>query len=172
MDMEVYAIQVVPIVIITYGVFVLFMHPPLRVVGATLAGGLVMALMNLFGDLIAIHASLWYYKASGLIDQLPLPLYTTSIFILGGLAYLLIWRFRQSSHAWLALVLLVVVPLLGFLRDLWQVDFLESTSFLHWQSSLAWTADLVLWIIMFFAGYAVFQLIVPARATVSALNEG
>src|SRR5579875_3635965 len=71
MDMQLYMLHVVPVVVIFYGVFVLFMHPPVKVIAATLAGGLVMALLNMAGDLAAIHASLWYYNASGLIAQLP-----------------------------------------------------------------------------------------------------
>ena len=164
MDMQVYALHVVPIIVIFYGVFVLFMHPPVKVIGATLAGGLVMALLNMAGDLIAIHTSQWYYSASGLVGQLPLPLYTTPLFITGGLAYLLIWRFWRSAYHWLALLFLAGVPALGFLRDLWQGGLDTSSSFLIWKGQLAWIADVVLWLVMFFAGYLIFRAIAPARA--------
>lgn len=163
MDMQLYTLHVVPVIVLAYGVFVLFMHPPLRVIGATLAGGLVMALLNILGDLAAISTSLWYYNASGLIGSLPLPLYTTQIFILGGLAYLLIWRLRRSSHAWLALVILIGVPALGFLRDLWQAGISTMGSVLIWKHPLAWIADLGLWILMFFVGYLVSRALAPAR---------
>jgi hypothetical protein len=163
MDMQLYVLHVVPVVILFYGMFVLFMHPPLRVITATLAGGLVMALLNLGGDLAAIHTSLWYYSASGLVAQLPLPFYTTPLFISGGQAYLLIWRLWRSSYHWLALLFLAGVPLLGFLSNLWQGSLATGNSFLIWKSPLAWTADLVLWVVMFFAGYLVFRAIAPAR---------
>jgi hypothetical protein len=162
MDMVNYSLNVIPITLVVYGLFVLFMHPPLKVVGATLVGGVVMALLNIVGDIIAIHLSLWYYKASGLVDQLPLPLYTTQIFILGGLAYLLIWRLWRGPSHWLALTLLYGMPILGVLKDLWQGDFLTGVSLLIWQSPFAWMADLVLWISMYYAGYLVFRRLAPA----------
>lgn len=163
MDMQIYILHVVPVVIIVYGIFILFMHPPLKVIGATLLGGLLMALLNIAGDLIAIHTSQWYYNASGLVGQLPLPLYTTSIFITGGLAYLLIWRLWRSAYHWLALLFLVGVPVLGFLRDLWQAGLATSNSFLVWKGQLAWAGDVVLWLVMFFGGYLLFHAIAPAR---------
>lgn len=163
MDMQVYTLHVVPAEIIIYGVFILFMHPPLKVIGATLLGGLVMAILNLLGDVAAIHASLWYYNASGLVAQLPLPLYTTQIFILGGLAYLLIWRCWRGPNHWFSLALLYGMPVLGFLKDLWQGKLDTSNSFLVWKSPLAWIADIVLWIVMFFAGYLIFHVLAPAH---------
>lgn len=166
MDMQLYALHVVPVVIVVYGVIVLFMHPPVRIIWATLAGGLVMALLNIAGDLAAIHASLWYYNASGLVGQLPLPLYTTQLFILGGLAYLLIWRFWRGNYHWLALLLLYGMPVLGVLKDFWQGQLATANSFLIWKSPLAWVADLVLWIIMFFGGYLVFNTIAHLRQNI------
>jgi hypothetical protein len=161
MDMRDYALFVVPIIVLFYGAFVLFMHPPVKVIRATLAGGLVMALLNIAGDLIAIHTSQWYYNASGLVAQLPLPLYTTSLFITGGLAYLLIWRFWRGVYHWLALLLLAGVPLLGFLRDFWQSSL--PTSMLVWTGKMAWAGSLLLWLLMFFSGYLVFRALAPAR---------
>ncbi|MEO7020831.1 MAG: hypothetical protein ABI234_11825 [Ktedonobacteraceae bacterium] len=162
MDMQLYLLHVVPAVVLFYGMFILFMHPPVKVIGATLAGGLVMALLNILGDITAIHTSLWYYNASGLVAQLPLPLYTTSFLILGGLAYLLIWRFWRGSSHWAALLLLGGVPLLGFLRDIWQAGITQA-GFLTWRSPLAAPVDFVFWLVMFFAGYLVFRAIAPAR---------
>jgi hypothetical protein len=161
MDMRDYALFVVPIIVLFYGAFVLFMHPPVKVIRATLAGGLVMALLNIAGDLIAIHTSQWYYNASGLVAQLPLPLYTTSLFITGGLAYLLIWRFWRGVYHWLALLLLAGVPLLGFLRDLWQSSL--PTSMLVWTGKMAWAGSLLLWLLMFLSGYLVFRALAPTR---------
>ena len=169
MDMRDYAILVIPIMLIFYGTFVLFMHPPIKVIRASLVGGLVMALLNVAGDLIAIHASQWYYNASGLIGQLPLPLYTTSLFITGGLAYLLIWRFWRSAYHWLALLLLIGVPVLGYLRDFGQARL--PVSMLVWNGSLAWAGDLLLWPLMFFAGYLVFRVLAPARQKLAQQNE-
>ncbi|HEY1350549.1 MAG TPA: hypothetical protein VGF67_13075 [Ktedonobacteraceae bacterium] len=163
MDMRDYALFVVPVMLIVYGSFVLFMHPPLSIVRASLVGGSLMALLNLAGDLIAIHTAQWSYHASGLIGQLPLPLYTTSLFITGGLVYLLIWRFWQSSYHWLALLLLVGVPVLGYMRDLWQASL--GASLLVWSGPLAWAGDLLLWPLMFFSGYLLFRVLAPGQRT-------
>src|SRR5438067_10154114 len=111
MDIQIYAIHVVPFVIIVYFVFVLFLHPPKAVILASLAGGLVMAVINALADLLAYYASWWHYTASGLILQLPLPFYLTPMLIYGAIVYLLIWRFWNGRFRWFALLLLVAVPL-------------------------------------------------------------
>src|SRR6266568_9655009 len=116
MDIQIYAIHVVPFVIIVYFTFVLFMHPPKAVILASLAGGLVMAVINALFDLIAYYASWWHYTASGLILQLPLPFYIIPILIFGGIVYLLIWRFWHTRSHWFAMLLLIGVPILGFAR--------------------------------------------------------
>lgn len=170
MEMRTYLVYVVPAVVIFYGVFVLFMRPPVKVIGATIVGGLVMALLNMLGDSVAIHASLWYYNASGLVAQLPLPLYTTSWLILGGLAYLLIWRYWHSSKRWATLLVLSAVPIFGFLRDYWQTNITRD-GFLTWLSPLAAPVDVVFWFVMFFAGYVVFRTLVPKWQAATAHED-
>jgi len=161
MDMRDYALFVIPVVLLFYGACVLFLHPPMKVVRASLLAGSAMALLNIVGDEIAVHTSQWSYHASGLVGQLPLPLYTTSLFITGGLAYLFIWRFWRGASHWLALLLLVGVPVLGYMRDLWQSHLVASI--LVWNGPLAWAADLLLWAVMFFSGYALFRALAPVR---------
>ena len=184
MDIQIYAIHVVPFVIIVYFAFVLFLHPPKAVILASLVGGLVMAVINALADLLAYYASWWHYTASGLILQLPLPFYLTPMLIYGGVAYLLIWRFGGTGQAqgpylsttpplvptreargegrgrWLALAFLVGVPLIGFGRDLLDAEVTHA-SYLVWDSALAGPIDFVLWLGMFYAGYAVFRLMLP-----------
>ena len=184
MDIQIYAIHVVPFVIIVYFAFVLFLHPPKAVILASLAGGLVMAVINALTDLLAYYASWWHYTASGLILQLPLPFYLTPMLIYGGVAYMLIWRFGGTGQAqgphlstqpplvptqeargegrgrWLALAFLVGVPLIGFARDLLDAEVTHA-SYLVWDSALAGPIDFVLWLGMFYAGYAVFRLMLP-----------
>src|SRR5579864_5182149 len=120
MDIQLYAIHVVPFILIVYFAFAMFLHTPKEVLLASLVGGLVMAILSALGDLLAYYASWWHYAASGLALHLPLPFYLTPLFIFGGLTYLLIWRFSQGQQAhqggksryhWLALALLVGVPL-------------------------------------------------------------
>ena len=208
MDIQLYAIHVVPFILIVYFACVLFMHLPKEVILASLAGGLVMAILNALGDLLAYYASWWHYVASGLVLHLPLPFYLTPLFIFGGLAYLLIWRFSEGqpqkqegisngtirSKGWHpqgaplhlipitvrnvvaplagaipALALLIGVPLLGFARDLLDGEITHS-SFLVWDSTLAGPIDFVLWLVMFYAGYAVFRLMLTPRGHVSAAH--
>ncbi len=163
MDIQLYAIHVVPVILIVYFAVILFMRPPKEVILASLAGGLVMAILNALGDLLAYYASWWHYSASGLALHLPLPFYLTQLFIFGGLAYVLIWRFTDGREAAgqrpnhrLALALLIGVPLLGYARDILDAVVLNS-SYLVWDSALAYAIDLLLWAAMFFAGYFVFR---------------
>ena len=170
MDIQLYAIHVVPFVIIVYAIFVLFIRPTRAAFFASLAGGLVMAIINALVDLLAHYASWWHYTASGLILQLPLPFYLTPMLIYGGVVYMLIWRFSRGPEAagrrWLVWIFLIGVPLIGFGRDLLDAVVTQS-SFLVWDSPLAGPIDFVLWVAMFFAGYAVFKRLLPARQPVS-----
>jgi hypothetical protein len=161
MEMQLYMLHVAPFIIIVYLAFLLFMHPPGEVILASLLGGLTMGVINALVDLIAHYTSLWHYTASGLILQLPLPLYITPILILGGLIYLLIWRFWHTRSHWFALLLLIGVPIFGFGRDLLAAT--THTSYVVWDSVLAWPVDLIMWLAMFYAGYFVFRRLAPAR---------
>src|SRR5258708_39900847 len=75
-----------------------------------------MGVINALVDLLAHYASWWHYAAIGLILQLPLPFYITTILIFGGLSYLLIWRFWHTRWHCPPLLLAFVVPILGLLR--------------------------------------------------------
>jgi uncharacterized membrane protein len=147
-----------PFVIIVYAIFILFIRPPKAVLLGALAGGLVMALINALVDLLAYYASWWRYAASGLIAHLPLPFYLTPMLIYGAVVYMLIWRFSQGAQQgrrWLVWILLIGVPLIGFGRDL--LSIVTQSSFLVWNNAAAGVIDFVLWVAMFFAGYAVFR---------------
>ena len=161
MDIQLYAIHVMPFVIIVYAIFILFIRPPKTVWLGALLGGLVMALINALVDLLAYYASWWHYAASGLIAHLPLPFYLTPMLIYGAVVYMLIWRFsqglQQGGRRWLVWILLIGVPLIGFGRDV--LSIVTQSSFLVWNSPLAGVIDFVLWVVMFFAGYAVFRFI-------------
>ena len=159
MDIQLYAIHVMPFVIIVYAIFVLFVRPPKPVLLGALAGGLVMALINALIDLLAYYASWWHYSASGLIAHLPLPLYLTPLLIYGAVVYMLTWRFSQGPQRqgkrWLVWILLIGVPLIGFGRDV--LTIVTNSGYLVWNNGLAGPIDFVLWAVMFFAGYAVFK---------------
>ena len=187
MEMQLYAIHVVPFVVFVYLAFLLFMQPPKEVIIATLTGGLVLGIINVLVDLIAYYASLWHYTASGQLLHLPLPLYLTPIVIYGGVGYLLIWRFwfgarshlqRRSVAAsamrsdgvqgdtrthWFAWLLLIGIPLFGFARDLLDATVTHS-SYITWTSPLAGPVDFVLWIVMFYGGFFVCRWLLPSTS--------
>ena len=161
MEMQLYVLHVVPFIVIVYFAFLLFMRPPGEVILASLVGGLTMGVINALFDLLAYFASIWHYTASGLILQLPLPLYVTPILIFGGLVYLLIWRFWHTRGHWFAILLLAGVPLFGFARDYFAAT--TRASYVVWDNGFAWALDLIMWLIMFYAGYVVFRLLAHAR---------
>lgn len=161
MEMQLYSLHVVPFVIIVYLAFLLFMRPPGEVILASLVGGLTMGIINALFDLMAYYASIWHYTASGLVLQLPLPLYVTPILIFGALVYLLIWRMWDTRGHWFAMLLLVGVPLLGFVRDFFTA--ITRSSYVVWDSAFAWVVNLAMWLVMFYAGYFIFRRLAPAR---------
>jgi hypothetical protein len=161
MEMQLYTLHVVPFVVIVYLAFLLFMRPPGEVILASLVGGLTMGIINALFDLLAYYASIWHYTASGLVLQLPLPLYVTPVLIFGGLVYLLIWRAWHTRGHWFAVLLLLGVPLFGFVRDYFAAT--THSSYVVWDSAFAWVVNLIMWLVMFYAGYFVFRRLAPAR---------
>lgn len=154
MEVKAFFILVVPFIIVFYLAFLLFIQPPRIVVIASLLGGLVMALINLSVDLLAYNAHWWHYTLSNLLLHVPLPFYITPFLIFGALAYLLIWRFWRGRWSWLARVLLFGVPIFGILRDIYGA--LIHNSYV-WDVSYAVVIDIVMWLIMFYAGLYVFR---------------
>ncbi len=161
MEMQLYSLHVVPFIIIVYLAFLLFLRPPGEVILASLLGGLTMGIINVLFDLMAHYASIWHYTASGLVLQLPLPLYVTPILIFGGVVYLLIWRTWHTRGHWFAILLLVGVPLFGFARDYFAAT--TRSSYVVWDSPFAWVVNLLMWLLMFYAGYVVFRRLAHAR---------
>ena len=160
--MELYVLHAVPYIIFVYLAFLLFIRPPRAVVLATLLGGLTIAVINALADLLAYYAHWWHYTIDGLTFHLPLPFYITPILFYGGIVYVLIWRFWQGRGHWFALLLLIGTPLFGFARDFFGSAIAHST-YLTWDSLLAGPLDLLLWLLMFFAGFLVFRRLAPNR---------
>ena len=164
MEMQLYILHVVPFVILVYLVFLLFIHPPRAVVLATLLGGLTIGIINALADLLAYYAHWWHYSIDGLTFHLPLPFYLIPILVYGGIVYMLIWRLWRGRWHWLALLLLVGIPLFGFVRDLYDSAVPQST--LTWDSFLAGPLDFLLWLLMFYAGFLVFRRLAPTDLVV------
>lgn len=174
---------VVPFILVFYIAVILFIHAPRQVLQASLLGGLVMALINMLGDLAAYYFHWWHYSLNGLILHLPIPFYITPFLIYGSLGYLLIWRFWRASTAstmsgpsqrrdkhWLALLFLIGIPLFGIVRDL--SGWLTNSAYSVPDSWLAWPLDAVLWVVMFYAGYALFRRLAPPREAFEQKSVG
>lgn len=161
MEIKAFFILVVPFIIVFYLAFLLFIQPPRMVAIASLLGGLLMALINLGVDLLAYYLHWWHYTLNNLLLHVPLPFYITPFLIYGGLAYLLIWRFWQTRWNWLARVLLYGVPIFGILRDIYGAIIQNSYI---WDNRFAVIIDIVMWIVMFYAGLYVFQRLTAGTA--------
>src|SRR5438552_9359023 len=111
MEIQAFATLVIPFILVVYLAALLFIRPTRLALLASLLGGVVMGVINMLFDLIAYYAHWWHYTLNGLILHLPIPFYITPILVYGSFAYLLIWRFWHGRGHWLALLLLIGIPL-------------------------------------------------------------
>ncbi len=162
MEIKAFFVLVAPFILVFYLGVLLFMPSPKRAVLMSLLGGLVMGGFNLLFDLLAYYAHWWHYTLNDLIFHLPLPFYITPVFIYGSLGYLLIWRFWRGRKHWIALVLLIGIPIFGFVRDL--IGWLTNSAYSTPDTPLAGPLDALMWVAMFYLGYVLFKRFVPDRA--------
>jgi hypothetical protein len=154
MEIEAFATLVIPFIVVAYLGVAIFVHPTRAVLAASLIGGLIMGIINALFDLLAYYTHIWHYTLNGLILHLPLPFYLTPALVYGGIAYLLIWRFWRKRGHWFALALLFGIPLLRAAIDL--LGIASNTSYIQFDSALGWPLDVVMWLLMFYAGLLVF----------------
>ena len=154
MEIQAFATLAVPFIVVIYLGVLLFVHPTKPVLLASLLGGLVMGIINIVFDLLAYYAHWWHYTLNGLILHLPLPFYITPILIYGSVAYILIWRFWQGRLHWLSLLLLVAIPLFRAATDI--IGAVTQSSNTQYDSLLAAPMNVVMWLLMFYAGYFTF----------------
>jgi hypothetical protein len=169
MEIRAFAALVLPYIVIAYLAVLLFIHPPRVVVLASLLSGLLLGLINAIVDLVAYYAHLWHYTLNGLILHVPLPFYITPVLIYGSVVYLLIWRFWSGRGHWFALLLLVGIPIFCIVRDI--VGAITTSSYVIWDSVLAGPIDVVMWGVMFYAGFFVFKRFAPPRQVQSAVKS-
>ena len=131
----------VPLLLIIYLGFLLFIRPPKKVLLASLLGGIIVGLVNLLVDIAAYYAHWWYYNLKELTLHVPLPFYISPALIFGSLAYLLIWRFKHGRSRWFSWLLLIGVPYSAS-SVIFQVDSLilhtrsgKMGRLLHWSRS-------------------------------------
>ncbi len=167
---------VAPVLILVYGAFLLFIRPPKKVLLWSLLGGLVTGMINMLVDIVAYKARWWEYvfrqpsldksttlqttlatTLTRLMDSIhvPLPLYITPILIYGSLVFLLIWRFNWGKLRWLSRLLLIVTPVFCIVRSI--LDVVLQNSLQTWENfPMAVVGTIVLWLVAFYAGYALF----------------
>lgn len=175
MEITAFVTLVIPFILVVYLAALLFVRAPRTVVLASLLGGLVMGGINALFDLVAYYAHWWHYTLDGrvplqfcsdgpctrytlnaVILHLPIPFYITPILIYGSIVYLLIWRFWGSRTHWFALLLLIGIPLFGIVRDIYG-STLTHASYVTWDGVGAWPFEILMWIVMFYAGFFVFR---------------
>jgi hypothetical protein len=161
MEVRAFAALVMPFIIVVYLAILLFVRPPRAVLLASLLGGLLMGVLNLLTDFVAYNAHWWHYTLNELIFHLPLPFYITPVLVYGSIVYLLIWRFWTGRGRWFALLLLSGVPILGIVRDI--TGNLFGTSYATYDSSFGIAMTIVMWLVMFYAGYFTFKYFAPPR---------
>lgn len=162
MELTAFTTLVVPFIVIVYlGVIIMGVKPPRMVWSASLLGGLLLGILNMLVDLLAYYTHIWHYILNGLILHLPIPLYISPILIYGSLGYLLIWRFWHGRGHWFAMLLLIGIPLFRSATDI--VGGLTRGGYVQFDSWLAAPLDLLMWLVMFYAGWWVFLRLVPLR---------
>ena len=166
MEIRAFAALVLPFIILVYLAVLFFMRPPRPVLLASLVGGLVQGAINILFDLLAYYASWWHYTLNGLILHLPLPFYVTPILIYGSIVYLLIWRFWHGRAHWFALLLLIGVPLFRATTDIVGA-VVTHESYTQFDSFWAGPMDVVMWLVMFYAGFLVFKRLAPVEMKMS-----
>ena len=161
MEIRAFLALVVPFIVVVYLGTLIFIRPTRMALIASLLGGLLLGLINILFDVAAYYAGWWYYTLNDLTLHVPLPFYITPVLVYGSIVYLLIWRFRSGRGHWFALLLLFGVPVFGFLRDI--LGALNQSSYTTWKSPLAGPLTVVMWLLMFYAGYLLFQRLAPPR---------
>ena len=169
MEIEAFATLVIAFIIVVYLAVLLFIRPPRVVLLASLLGGLTMGVLNVLFDLLAYYAHWWHYTLNGLILHLPLPFYITPILTYGSIVYLLIWRFWHGRGHWAAVLLLICVPIFRATIDIVS-SVVTHTGYTQFDSPLAAPLDVVMWLLMFYTGFLVFNRLAPMQTRLRKQN--
>ena len=146
---------VVPVLIVFYMGFLLFIRPVKPVLLASLLAGVITGLVNLLVDLLAYYAHWWHYTPSELILHVPLPYYISPVLIFGSMAYLLIWRFWYGRARWASYLLLAGVPIFCIIRDIIGHSNPGSDVTLE-NAAIAPFVITSMWLVAFFGGFLLF----------------
>jgi hypothetical protein len=165
MEIRAFLALVVPFIVLVYLAVLLFIRAPRQVVLLSLLGGLLAGLLNIGFDITAYYAHWWNYTINDLTLHVPLPFYISQVMIYGSLAYQFIWRYWRTRFHRISMLLLIGIPIFEFVRDL-LYNGLSERGYAHWESLLVAPINLVMWYIIFLAGYFLFNRLAPSRASV------
>jgi hypothetical protein len=146
---------VVPVFVIFYLAFLLFIRPSKPVLLASLLGGIITGLVNLLVDLLAYYAHWWHYTPDEVILHVPLPYYISTVLTFGSLAYLLVWRFWYGRARWFSYLLLAGVPIFCIIRDI--IGHMTPGSDVTLENATITPFVIAgMWLIAFFSGFLLF----------------
>jgi hypothetical protein len=132
---------------ILYAALVLWIRPPWRIIGFSLVTGFVMGSLNMLGDMLAGSQGWWHYPFTT-VNHAPLTWYLgTALFYGAGIIGLVGWWARKRFGWRGGVVLLVLFPLWGILRDFGGSAFYNQTqTVIVWGKGLVPVAtDFLLW---------------------------
>jgi len=142
-------VQIIVLIIppILYAGLALWIRPPWKVIGFSFIAGFVMGSLNLLGDILAYYQDWWHYPFTT-ANHTPLTFYLGSVIFYGaGIMGLVGWwvRTRFGWHG--GVILLVVFPVWGILRDFGGAALYNQTqTMIVWGKGLVTVlADFVLW---------------------------
>jgi hypothetical protein len=132
---------------ILYAALALWIRPPWKIIGLSLATGFVMGSLNLLGDMLAYSQGWWHYPFTT-ASHAPLTWYLGTLLFYGaGVIGLVGWWARKRFRMRGGVILLVAFPLWGLLRD-----FGGSALYNQTQTMIIWgkgfvpvLADFLLW---------------------------
>ena len=166
-----YLALVVPVLIVFYLAFLMFIRPSKTVLLASLLGGFLTGLVNFLVDLAAYYAHWWHYTLSEVTLHVPLPFYVSTVFIFGSLAYLLIWRFWYGHARWFSYLLLIGVPIFCIVRDI--IGYSNGSSYIAVDNAgLAPFVIAGMWLIAFFAGFLLFWPLASSHRPITHNEDG
>jgi membrane-bound metal-dependent hydrolase YbcI (DUF457 family) len=132
---------------VLYAVLALWIRPSWRIIGLSLVSGFVMGSLNMLGDMFAFYQGWWHYPFTT-ANHAPLTFYlATALFYGAGVMGLVGW-WACKRFGWRGgVVLLVVFPLWGILRDFGgSVLYNQAQTMIVWGKGLIPVlADFLLW---------------------------
>jgi hypothetical protein len=132
---------------VLYAALALWIRPPWKIIGLSLVTGFVMGSINMLGDMLAASQGWWHYPFTT-VNHAPLTWYLgTALFYGAGIIGLVGWWARKRFGWRGGVVLLLLFPLWGILRDFGGSAFYNQT-----QTMIVWgkglvpvAADFLLW---------------------------